>query len=400
MTKSSDLKRIAFYASALTPDPPRIQDGILHYQDDHPGFHLRSFRFDSEMAPAHASERLKHMELPWGDWIPDGLIAQIGLPLDLPAWLTRGGQPLVITGAEWVGRWPSVFTTPDSIAALAIEHFQGLGFRHFAYVGLEDHRTAQLRWEAYARQLAAKGHHALLCELDNNPLGGMAEVVERASHETSLRRLLRTAPKPLAILTPGDAVGETVCTACRALGLQIPSEVAVIGSGNSPAARTCLPPLTSIHTPAEEVGYQAMALLDRLMRDGANGMVPAVGVSATRLVVRASTQAMVDNSWHVQHLRHLIHEQACGGVSIEQIVAALPVSRSTLQREFASTFGCTPGEELLRVRLEKAKELLRAGAAPKTVALAVGYTTASNFIRFFHKQTGVTPEAFRKGSVR
>ncbi len=391
-------KHIAYYSSALALDPPRVEEGILRYQDDHPGFQLRSFRFDSAIAETeHNLEQLNQMPLPWGDWIPVGVIAQVGVTLNLPEWLTRGGQPLVITGADWAGRWPSVYTSPDSIAALAIDHFLGLGFRHFAFVGL-DQPSLRLRWEAFARQLAAKGHHAVLCELETNPLSGLAEAVERASHETRLRQILRTASKPLAILTPAERIGEIVCSACQQLGLMIPSEVAVIGTGNGPAARTCLPPLTSIHTPAEEAGYQAMALLDRLLRDGGSPAIPTIEVPATRLVVRASTQTVVDNHQQVEYLRRLIHEQACRGITLDQIAAPLPVSHSTLHRQFAAAFGCTPGEELLSVRLEKAKELLRAGQPLKTVAMAVGYGTASSFIRFFRKQTGITPEVFRNTS--
>jgi LacI family transcriptional regulator len=396
MSKSFVTKRIAFYASALTSDPPRLEEGILRYQEDHPGFLFRSFRFDSELIDIDkAPAWLADAPLPWGDWIPDGIIAQVADTPGMLEWLRKDRQPIISTGADWAGRLPSVYTAPGSVVTLAIEHFIGLGFRHFAYVGI-DQLNCRMRCEAFAKKLRAIGHEPLLYELDTNPLSGLAKAVEIAANEVGLIQMLRNAPKPLAVLTPGDMIAQTVCIACRHLDLSIPSQVGVIGIGNSPAARTCLPPLTSIHTPAEEVGYQAMALLDRILREDKGRSTPTIEVPATRLVVRQSTQDHGHSEGHAQRLRQLIHDEACRGASIEQIVAPLNVSLSTLQRQFIAAFGCTPGQELLRVRLKRAKELLLTAQPVKMVATDLGYTKTSSFTKFFRNQTGMSPAAFRR----
>jgi LacI family transcriptional regulator len=398
MNKPFVTKRVAFFASALTQDPLRMEDGILRYLADQPGFVFRSFRYDSEQFDTDdPAEKFNDMPLPWGDWRPDGIIAAIGMPLSLPGWLARDGQPLVITNSEWKGQLPSVYTAPDSIAALAIEHFKKLGYVHYAFVGL-DHRTCRMRWESFERKLRAMGHESLLYELETNPLSGLAEAVEKAANEVGLLQLLRNAPKPLAVMTPGDMIAQTVCTACQHLDLSIPNQVAVIGVGNSPAARSCLPPLTSVHTPAKELGYQAMALMDRFLHEGKRRSNTTLEIPATRLVVRQSTQDIGQGGGHAQRLRQLIHDEACLGSSIEQIVAPLNVSLSTLQRQFIAAFGCTPGQELLRVRLKKAKELLLTAEPVKMVATALGYTKTSSFTKFFSKQTGMSPGAFRRGA--
>ena len=70
----------------------------------------------------------------------------------------------------------------------------------------------------------------------------------------------------------------------------------------------------------------------------------------------------------------LIRERACDGSGVEEVLDDLTVSRSTLERQFLAAVGRTPGQEMLRVRLQRAKELLRTTALPvsKVAASASG----------------------------
>jgi LacI family transcriptional regulator len=92
----------------------------------------------------------------------------------------------------------------------------------------------------------------------------------------------------------------------------------------------------------------------------------------------------------------LIRQRALEGVSVDEIFEALPVSRSTLERQFAAHLGRTPGQEMLRVRLEHAKQVLATTDIPvKNIAGMMGYERPTNFSDFFRKETGVSPRAFR-----
>jgi AraC-like DNA-binding protein len=93
----------------------------------------------------------------------------------------------------------------------------------------------------------------------------------------------------------------------------------------------------------------------------------------------------------------LIALRACDGLTIEDLLAALDVSRSTLERQFILHVGHTPGLELVRVRLDRAKELLAASDLPlKGIAKLTGYRNVPNFCAFFRKQTGMSPLGFRR----
>jgi AraC-like DNA-binding protein len=99
---------------------------------------------------------------------------------------------------------------------------------------------------------------------------------------------------------------------------------------------------------------------------------------------------------HAKALR-LISLRACDGLTIEELLAALEVSRSTLERQFILHVGHTPRLELVRVRLARAKELLATtNLPPKAIAKMAGYRNVSNFGAFFRKQTGLSPLGFRR----
>jgi len=97
----------------------------------------------------------------------------------------------------------------------------------------------------------------------------------------------------------------------------------------------------------------------------------------------------------------LIRQRAGEGITIAQILAALPVSRSTLERQFAQCLGRSPGQEMLRLREDLAKELLLTTDLPlKAVAGRVGYRDASAFGVFFRKAVGLSPAEFRQQAAK
>ena len=71
---------------------------------------------------------------------------------------------------------------------------------------------------------------------------------------------------PLGIFAMQDIFCRYLANACLHAGLRIPEDVALIGSGNEPII--CIhhePSLSSFDLGYERQGYEAAALLDRLM---------------------------------------------------------------------------------------------------------------------------------------
>lgn len=68
----------------------------------------------------------------------------------------------------------------------------------------------------------------------------------------------------------------------------------------------------------------------------------------------------------------------------------------SLRHRFLKTFGCSPRDMAIRVRISRAKSLLLDSSLTiKEIAAAVGYGRQHEFSRAFHRATGMTPSAFR-----
>lgn len=82
-------------------------------------------------------------------------------------------------------------------------------------------------------------------------------------------------------------------------------------------------------------------------------------------------------------------------VSLEDLCRVTAMSKSTLLRAFTRTKGITPYRYLETLRINRAKELLAAGAAPIDAAAATGFTDQSHFNRYFTRFIGLSPGMYR-----
>ncbi len=95
-----------------------------------------------------------------------------------------------------------------------------------------------------------------------------------------------------------------------------------------------------------------------------------------------------------------IHEQYAAPLTLETAASRVPISPNYLSHLFRDELGMTFLEYVTRVRLEKAKELLRTtDLLIRDIASRVGYEDAGYFTRVFRKSVGVSPNHYRTGSV-
>ena len=65
-------------------------------------------------------------------------------------------------------------------------------------------------------------------------------------------------------------------------------------------------------------------------------------------------------------------------------------------RLFASIYGKTPHQYLTQVRINRAKELLSAGATVARTCFSVGFDSIGSFTGLFRRRVGLTPAAFQR----
>lgn len=85
-----------------------------------------------------------------------------------------------------------------------------------------------------------------------------------------------------------------------------------------------------------------------------------------------------------------------GALDAAALARRVGLGPSQLRRLFAARYGCAPSAWLLRLRLERARELLAATDLPVAeVAATCGFADPFWFSRVFRRETGVAPQAWR-----
>lgn len=85
------------------------------------------------------------------------------------------------------------------------------------------------------------------------------------------------------------------------------------------------------------------------------------------------------------------------GVTVEEVIRDLPVSRRNFIRRFKIATGITPIEYLQRIRIEAAKKLLEQRQENITgVMMHAGYEDAKAFRQVFRKIVGLSPKEYRE----
>lgn len=83
-------------------------------------------------------------------------------------------------------------------------------------------------------------------------------------------------------------------------------------------------------------------------------------------------------------------------ISLDKVAKEACTSRHHFSREFKKALGCTYKDYVNKVRIEKARALLKnTGISITEAAYSVGYPDLTNFERIFKKIVGCTPKEFK-----
>ncbi|MGB7160938.1 MAG: DNA-binding transcriptional regulator [Tepidisphaeraceae bacterium] len=377
-----DGPRVAILIDTSTGWGRRIATGICNYGKKHGPWHL-SIRERGQ------SERLR---APRG-WSGDGVIARVSDPL-IAAHVARLGVPIVNISSIHLAGWtfPTVTTDMNAAATLAAEYFAGRGFRQFAYSGAEQYSFVRNHREAFQRALAARGlelavdrRHATSRPLDSNP-----------KLQAGLTRWLRELPKPVAIFTWSLQRGLEILDACRAGGLVVPHEVAVLaGDYDEVLCEASSPSLSGIVPPSEQIGYEAAALMDSIFAGTAPPKEPIL-FPPTGIVDNASTDTLAVNDPDLVEVMKFIERRAFDPIGVPDILRAVPVARRTLERKFQQVFGRSAVDEIRHRRINRAKRLLAdTDMRLNAIAESCGFCSYTYLSHVFRKSVGVSPSAYR-----
>jgi LacI family transcriptional regulator len=327
-------------------------------------------------------------------WPGDGVIAFINDRLEARDAQQLGIPVVSLSGMLHDVGLPRVMVDHYAIGRLAAEHLLQCGFRRLGYYGIRGPWYSQQREKGFCDQALKAGVPCSV--LEQSPATN-----SRMSWQKRLAPVdqwLRTLKPPVGIMAVHDFRARILLEECLRLGLDVPHDVALIGADNDPTVcEICQPTLSSVSRNAWQIGYQAGALLDQLML-GKTPRQSEIILPPEGVVIRRSTDTIAVDDPHVSAAIHFMHDHLPEVGGIESVLTQVPVSRRFLEKQFQRLFGCTPYQYLCRLRIERAKQLLRGGERIKLRSLAktCGFTNSDHMRLVFYRSLGITPGEYRR----
>lgn len=363
----------------------RLHRGIEKFAQEH-GWHL-------------SANLAREKVIPWG-WEGDGILAWLGEGDDLAEFVQHAKKPTVDFSFRRPHlNFPRVLEDHFHAAGIVAEHFLSRGFSNFAYYSDSDNWSYAERGQGFVEALKRAN-----CECTWLPWYRAPEYRVGRDQWNRKRQWLTTQlkqlPKPLAVFAATDEQALDVLDSCERAGLAVPEEVAIIGAENYLLAPDAMhTPISSVDTNLETLGYRGAELLDELMRGKRPPKVP-IRVPAASIVTCKSSDLLAVNHKGVANSLRFIWEHAHEPISVKDLVGVAAMSRRGLHKAFLDAVGRTPGQELQRIRIERAKRLLtEADHKIEVVASMCGYQSANSFCVAFKQATGMSPKQFRLGFV-
>lgn len=314
----------------------------------------------------------------------DGLLLGIHNFEHEPA-LTRTQVPAVCWSGSLVElNWRRVSNDDITVGRIGAEHLLARGFRNFAFYNDVPEVWGMRRCDGFVGRIESAGVTATV-------LSGPKD-----EHNTDLIARLRELPKPLGVMLAHDQSAIRFMLACREAGRHVPEDIAVVGVNDDEFVRgVCDPPLSTIPLPTYRIGYEAAALLAKLMSRAP--MPPwSIVIPPGELIVRKSSDTLATTDQLVIDAVKYIREHLSSGVGTKEVASAMKVSRTTLDTRFTAAVGRTAAAEIRRERLETAKQLLATtDLSMPDVARKSGFSSGRQLSESFGHFENQSPSSYR-----
>jgi LacI family transcriptional regulator len=360
----------------------RLHCGIEKYAQEH------GWRLSEDLA--------REKVVPWG-WNGDGILAWLGAGDDLADFVFHTRKPTV----DFSFRRPQlkfgrVLEDTTATAWLVVDHFLSRGFRNFLFYSDAHNWIYDERGAAFLRALTEADRSAEWLRWHESS----AFCTDRKAWKRKrawLANEMKHVPKPVGIFAASDGLALEVLETCEAAGIAVPEEVAIVGAGNSLLAVDAMhTPISSVDVNMEAVGYRGAALLDELLRREPAPTRP-VRVPPFRLIVRKSSDLVAVNHPGVARSLRFMWEHCHEPIGVDDLARVASMSVRSYHQAFVDNLGRSPGSELHRIRIERAKKLLAdSGEKIEAIAEMCGYQSGNSFWVAFKQATGMSPKQYQR----
>ncbi len=380
----TERKRVALLHKEWCETSSRFIEGV---------FSVDGIRQRCEFRDFPLTRESKELFFP-SQWRPDGILMTMDEKDPRAELILAMGIPTVKLHPEWQNDpFPTVCTDPLSMGRLALRHLQHLSFQNVV-LAIPEGTCEGVRMVKLMRRLC-KQHGIQSFEHIEIPASIHRDFEPGSRDYVNLERAVKNLRRPFGLmtLTSDDAV--FLCNFGKEIGITIPGEAGILAPSDTIKTQFCDPPLSALVQDGKEIASKGMDMLEAMMAgEKLNRNVIRVPVSG--LHARSSTlgDSPIDRS--IERIRQIIQERACEGITVEELLDKVDMSRPTLEKRYRELTGVSPAQDIRRIRAEKASELLTRTDLPVAkVARQVGFDDPRPFMVFFKREFGATPGSYR-----
>ena len=332
----------------------------------------------------------------------DGFIARV-MNSKIASSLQNTGKPVVDVFFE---KAIPGFAVADQnariVGQMAARHFIEHRFSNFAFCGYDGRSYSDGRRDGFVRSLRLN-HFDCHCyptppsalkNFENSVV--MSERFGSPADARQILKWLKKLPKPIALFCAHDMRAYQVCEICRANGIRVPEEVAILGVDDDElVCNFTNPPISSIDQNPIGIGYAAAKTLQKMF--DSPGTVPdVIRVKPIKLSERGSTRIYPINPSWLSDALVFIRANISKRISAADVYSHVGRSHTLVDNAFKKTLGTSVQKEISRTRLNEARRLLDSTPMPLSkIADACGYSSLQYFSTSFLKAFGKSPSAFR-----
>ena len=302
--------------------------------------------------------------------------------------LFTGGVMIMDTQLDAVSRIRSsldIRLDDYAIARTSMELLIRRGFANFAYVGFAlEPQHSNARCNAI-RKIAEEN-------------GASFVSTDDADDIVLLSDWLKELPRPCGIITYYDMRARDVLDACRLARLDVPGQIAIIGSDNDTGlCEATQPTITSVHPDFEGGAYEGVAEFDKIIR---RKQLPKRTITMTYgirdIVERASTRDLRGGGLLVSMATAFIRLNAMRSIKVNDVASHCRVSLRLLELRFKAILNHGVRDEIENVRLTNVKQMLHeTDLSIKEIGYRCGFQSPACLCTVFKRKFGKSPQVWR-----
>lgn len=378
------MKRILILIDYSSEFSRRLLKGLIQYSQDYGPWMF--YRLPAYYKTLYGTEGIVEWAKEWkadaiiARWDHDGtnLLSSLNIPVLLQNYKERSPHFSNLTG-DYIGT-----------GEMAAKFFIKRRYRNFAFYGNKGVIWSQERAEGFRREVEKAGGNYYYFESDN--INGE----EWGTSYIELDKWLLDLPKPVGLFACDDNFALRISQICTINDIKIPDEISLLGVDNDELiCQLSDPPISSIVTDVEKGGYEAGALIDRMINREIVEPFNII-IKPTRIELRKSTEKYDISNEYISKIVNYIEDNFTTDIDIGGLIKMVPLSRRNLEVKFKDQMGTSIYQFILNCRIEYfANLLLTTNRTLFDLALESGFNDCKNISRIFKKIKGCTPVEFR-----